>query len=130
VPIGWPQNRFRHCGEQKNLWLLPWTELDRPVRSLVAISTELTGIKLGKRLSNKTQYKTNAELSPTIRYFIMHNYIVSVSIVPGWWYLLGMTQPLNRSHTFYSPTTVGVTIALLQTQELSNSRRLSLFVAS
>jgi hypothetical protein len=34
------------------------------------------------------------------------------------------------AHTFYSPTTVGVTIALLQTQELSNSRRLSFVEAS
>jgi hypothetical protein len=33
-------------------------------------------------------------------------------------------------HTFYSPTTVGVTIVLLQTQELSNSRRLSSLKAS
>jgi hypothetical protein len=33
-------------------------------------------------------------------------------------------------HTFYSPTTVGVTVALLQTQELSNSRRLSFLEAS
>jgi hypothetical protein len=34
------------------------------------------------------------------------------------------------AHTFYSPTTVGVTIALLQTQELSSSRRLSFLEAS
>jgi hypothetical protein len=33
-------------------------------------------------------------------------------------------------HTFYSPTPVGVTIAQLQTQELSNSRRLSFLEAS
>jgi hypothetical protein len=33
-------------------------------------------------------------------------------------------------HTFYSPTTVGVTIAQLRTQELSKSRRLSFLEAS
>jgi hypothetical protein len=33
-------------------------------------------------------------------------------------------------HTFYSPTTVGVTVTLLHTQELSNSRRLSFLEAS
>jgi hypothetical protein len=33
-------------------------------------------------------------------------------------------------HTFYSPTTIGVTIAQLQTQEQSNSRRLSFLEAS
>jgi hypothetical protein len=52
-------------------------------------------------------------------------------IVPGWRYLLGYNRLSHLIvHTFYSPATVGVTIAQLQTQELSNSRRLSYLEAS
>jgi hypothetical protein len=51
--------------------------------------------------------------------------------VPCWRYLLEFTDSATQSFTLFIPDfTVGNTIALLRTQELSNSRRLSSLEAS
>jgi hypothetical protein len=47
--------------------------------------------------------------------------ILELHIVPCWRYLLGITDSATQSFTLFIPDfTVGITITLLRTQELSN----------
>jgi hypothetical protein len=56
---------------------------------------------------------------------------IYIYTVPCWRYLLGFTDSATQFFTLFIPDfTVGITIALLRTQELSNSRRLPSLKAS
>jgi hypothetical protein len=104
------------CEERAPLYLVSWNPHS----------------KTGRILNSRASYiRSNTVFSADLQYDISRKPNSIICIVPCWRYLLGYNRLSHLIvHTFYSPTTVGVTIAQLQSQELSNSQRLSFLEAS